>query len=552
VSIEDSAAWDYVPESRPSVRPAAEPRPGVSMVADPPLDEGPPPSPEPGAPETLPEALPVSEPEPSTLPDDLVTRLISAQTYLRESFADRVAGDLLRPTRRAFSPLWQVDAVEVARHAAQAKRYRKARDTGLAAVLGYVLAAGTLVLAAAFVGWLALPQAAAIWLVLWLWCYFLAVRLVYTQSLAARRSAVATIYEPAEVRPEPLARASVEDSLAELNRNNVVLFRGDSSPFVGSGVNVDNWSLTIDLRTRAAPAHSRSAATAPEYTNRPALPDEVTGGELQEHLLRTLPTLVSPRPAAVHRLYVRGGTNALSVPLFRSGPVLEDPQEATNFRRPVSRVPDDVVQHYLHQQDEGARVYTCFTHSAWGGQVVVTLFVRAFVSNQTLFIEGLVYALRPLAEQFYAVRGLPTDRRAEASALFREALSDAPTQLAKAPGRLLAAQRSTRAKDAADALLEEEIVGRRDIDFGAWPSLRERMANYNLGDQFAAMDEKMYYQIFNRRAMECIGGYLESRHVDLSEFNGQAGGIIGSTTANARSIYGSAVDNGVSATDAGD
>ncbi len=62
----------------------------------------------------------------------------------------------------------------------------------------------------------------------------------------------------------------------------------------------------------------------------------------------------------------------------------------------------------------------------------------------------------------------------------------------------------------------------------------------------------MYYQIFNRRAMECIGAYLDSKKVDLSEFNGQAGGIVGSTTGNAKSIYGSAIDNGVSATDAGD
>jgi hypothetical protein len=255
---------------------------------------------------------------------------------------------------------------------------------------------------------------------------------------------------------------------------------------------------------------------------------------------------------AGHRLYVRGGSNAISVPLFREGPTKPDRIDALNFRRPVSRVPEDVVQHYLHEQDEGARTYTYLTHSAWGGQVVVTLFVRAFVSNQTLFVEGLVYALRPLNRQFYAVRGLPTDRRAEASSLFKGALSQAFPEIFKAPFRLLQTFLGQRAEATASAAIEEEIEGRRDIDFGALSSLRERVSNFNLADQFAAMDERMYYQIFNRRAMECIGAYLESKHVDLAEFEAQAGAIIGNTTANAKVVYGSAVDNGVSATDAGD
>jgi hypothetical protein len=535
VSIDESADADYRPEPRPA--------PGLATV--------PGPSPEPFS---EPETGPGSEPAPASapLPDDLVTRLLSAQVYLRESFADRVNAELIHPTRAALPPMWQVDAVQLARHATQARRYRRSRDLGLAACLGYVVLAGTLVLALAVGQILAVRQAIAIWVVLWIWAYIVAVRLVFAQTLAARRSAVAVIYEPDAVVPEPLARPDVEQSLADLNKANVVLFRGESSPFVGSGVNIDNWHLTIDISKRAAPAHARADATAAGYVSRPVVPDEITGGELQTYLLDSMPHRISPEPAAGNRLYVRGGSNAISVPLFRMGPTEPDRVGALNFRRPVTRVPEDVIQHYLYAQNEGARTYTYFTHSAWGGQVVVTLFVRAFVSNQTLFIEGLVYALRPLNQQFYAVRGLPTDRRAESSTLFRAALPEAFPQLFQAPLRLFNGYLGGRADKASSAAIEDEIEGRRDIDFGALSSLRERVANYNLGDQFAAMDERMYYQIFNRRAIECIGAYLDSKHVDLAEFNGQAGSIIGNTTANAKSIYGSAVDNGVMATDAGD
>ncbi len=223
------------------------------------------------------------------------------------------------------------------------------------------------------------------------------------------------IYEPDAAVPDPLPRPAVEQSLADLNETNVVLFRGDSSPFVGSGVNVDSWHMTIDISKRQASAHARAEAAGADYTGRPVVPDEISGGDLQTFLLNNLPHRITPRPAAGNRLYVRGGSNAISVPVFRSGPTEPDRIEALNFRRPVTRVPEEVIQHYLYAQNEGARIYTYFTHSAWGGQVVLTLFVRAFVSNSTLFIEGLVYALRPLNQQFYAVRGLPTDRKAEAS-----------------------------------------------------------------------------------------------------------------------------------------
>ena len=529
VSIE-SAAADYRPEPRPrSPRSAGTKGPDLTAV---------------------PQQTAAAEPQP--LPDDLVTRLLSAQVYMRDSFADRVNSELVHPTRAALPPLWQVDAVQLARHAAQARRYRRSRDVGLASTLGYVALAGFVVLALFVVSVLGFRQAFAIWVVLWVWAYIVSVRLVYGQSLAARRAAVGVIYDPASVQPDPLPRPATEQNLADLNNANVVLFRGESSPFVGSGVNIDNWHLTIDISARQPTAHDRGSATSVDYAGRPVAPDEITGGDLQEWMLAKMPQRITPQPAAGNRLYVRGGSNAISVPVFRSGPVPPDRIDALNFRRPVSRVSDDVIQHYLHEQDEGARTYTYFQHSAWGGQVVVTLFVRAFVSNQTLFIEGLVYALRPLNQQFYSVRGLPTDRRTEVSTLFKEALSESFSQLWQAPVRLLNGYFAGRADATAAAAREAEIEGRRDIDFGSLASLRERVANYNLADQFAAMDERMYYQIFNRRAMESIKGFLDSKHVDLAEFNGQAGSIVGNTTANAKSIYGSAVDNGVTATDAGD
>jgi hypothetical protein len=486
-------------------------------------------------------------------PDDLVTRLLSAATYMREGFADRVSGELLAPSRGALSPLWQVDAVQLARHAAQAQRFRRTRDVWLAASFGYLIVAGTLTLGLLFTGLLNVIQAILVWVILWVWAYLLAVVLVFRQARAARHAAVAVIYEPEAAVPPPLARPSVEQGLADLNRTNAVLFRGESSPFVGSGVNVDSWHLTLDVSKRVMPEHGRRAMDPDgKVAARAPAPKPITGADLQEALLETMPQRISPRPSSGNRLYVRGGSNALSVPLFRIGPIEKDPIEAINFRRPVTRIPEDRVRQYLHEPTEAARVYTYFEHSAWGGQVVVTLFVRAFVSNQTMFVEGLVYALRPLQRQFYAVRGLPVDRRTEVSSLLSAAFAEALPLLVAAPGQVVSTLLAGRVARSRLASTEAEIERRRDIDFGARSSLREQVANYNLGDSFAAADEQMFYQIFNRRAMECIGLFLENNGVDLAEFNGQAGSIIGGTTSKAASIYGAAVDNGITSTDGGD
>jgi hypothetical protein len=483
-------------------------------------------------------------------PDDLVTRMLCAATYLKNDFADQVAGALANPGRKALSPVWQVDAVQLARHAAQAGGLVRNRDIWLARTFYYLMGTGVFTLFLLFLGILNLVQAIVVWIVLWVWAYAMSVAIVFNHYRTARQAAIDVVYDPDAARPAPLGSVSTEEALVDLNKSNAVLFRAESPPFVGSGVLLDHWHLTLDVGKKVpasappatgapvafpGPAPSPYAPVAPT----PAAQDVITGADLQEALLEMMPAKISPRPSAGNRLYVRGGSNALSVDLFRSGPTEPGLADELNFRRPVSTVPEPQIQRYLNQQDEAARVFTFFQHSSWGGQVVVTLFFRAFVSNQTLFGEGLVYALRPLKQEFYEVRALPVGQNVEVPVLFRAALNDAMELFLDAPGVLRRARKSPKIKLEAAQELEAEIVQRRDIDFGAGPSLREKVMNPDLEDHFAAVDEEMYYQIFNRRAMECIGTFLESKGIDLAEFGAQRTAIIDNTTANARKIYGS-------------
>jgi hypothetical protein len=463
-------------------------------------------------------------------PDDLVTRLLCAATYLQESFADTVARDLIRPSLSAMAPMWQVDVHRLVQHARRARTARRMRDRWLAAVLGCLLLTVLGAIQLNRTGQLSGSQILLIAVLLVIWLYVCAIGFLARQYLGARRAAVAAAYGPDDTAPTVQPR-SLDLALRELNQANVVFFEAEGSPFLGSGNLVDQWGLTIDLSKGLISSGSRVHAREHKQ------PDHFTGAELQEYLLKTIPEVVDPRPLAGHRLHVRGGSTAPLVELFQVGPLPANAIDAMRMRRPISRVSDPVIQRYLHESTEAARVYTYFQHSAWGGQIVITFFVRAYVSNRTLFVEGLVYALRPLTRRFYEVRGVSQRPWVELGIALRQARENALSLLFSSPARVWrAAQNPLRPAEV--RRIERELVGRRDLDFGAGSSLRERAATYydNI-DHFPAIDERMYHQIFNRRVLESIGEFVASKNVDTTEFTRQQTAII-NRTVNLGEVYG--------------
>jgi len=536
MSIDDS-----VRESAGGGAPAGSIRTADPEVAGGPGGANPPVNPEP---EVNPETWVLSGddqplPEPpvpggsGVPPDDLVTRLLCAATYLRDSFADAVARDLLWPSLVAMGPLWQVDASRLLQHARRARAARRARDRRLAAVVGCLL------LTVLVWGGLSLshpmnPIAGAILALLLLgWAYCCAVALTARHYLAARRAALAAFYDPDDTEPD-IEPPSLDLALKELNQANVVFAEAESSPFLGSGSEIDHWALTIDLSRGSTGSSTSAGAVVPgsrshqrEHSQREhKQPDAFTGADLQEYLMTAVPEVVQPRPASGHRLHVRGGTTAPIVDLFRSGPLVPDLIDAMRFRRPVTRVSPEVIQRYLNEPNEAARVYTYFQHSAWGGQVVITLFVRALVSNRTLFVEGRVYALRPLVGRFYEVRGLSQRRWVELSQVLRQARANALALLVASPNRVRRAMQNPL-RPIEVRRIDREIHGRRDLDFGANHTLREQFAaHFDPGDHFPAMDERMYHQIFNRRVLECIGEFLAAKNIDTVEFAHQQASIV--------------------------
>ncbi|RAG87456.1 hypothetical protein DN069_01060 [Streptacidiphilus pinicola] len=163
---------------------------------------------------------------------------------------------------------------------------------------------------------------------------------------------------------------------------------GAFQPFVGSGVLYDDWTLHTELR----PAEAGVTATP------------LTVAEAHETItswLRGLSFGADYPGDALHALTVRDR-------VFRSGLRVERSEAWHGSLSPVG--PDgrrglapDAVRVLDGAAHPRLRHYVEARAELWGGQVIVSTFVRVTLQGQQLYLEGLQYVLPPVAERYRAV-----------------------------------------------------------------------------------------------------------------------------------------------------
>ena len=430
---------------------------------------------------------------------DTVTRLLCATTHLHASFADDVVAQLLDEDHHATYPVGSVDHVLLARHAVQSYERRVVRDKWLRVVLVAGVAAALFVIVLGGLGVVpvlgVVPGVLLVALVTW--CVAFGVVLGHYGEV--HRTATAIVEDPAPESPPPLERLDDEERLEELADANAVVF-SSSSPFEGAGVQLDQWSLSIDA------AQPRHGAAGP--------PRRFTGVDVHEAMLRRLPRNLEPTPLSGHRLYVRGNAATRVPELFRKGPVPDDPAEVVRASRPGSRVPDHVVRAFMEKSFDYARVYTAFEMRQRGRQVVLTLFVRAVRSGDLLFVEGVVCAQLPPLAAFWDVYVPPRDPWAESVALWRTAAGATWRLLFAAPGRLWRSAKSRRSWRRQLVETVRYLDQAREIDFGATTSLRRTIGIGSLAAHFPQADVKMTSAALYAQVTNCLIDFLDEHDVD--------------------------------------
>jgi hypothetical protein len=437
--------------------------------------------------------MPTQYPQLPDVAQDSATRYLCHAMHLSEGPLEFVLNAVIHSPLRARCPAFGVNLLAVARHAALAERRRNAQVTAfwvirlllvLAVLLAVALGSG------AVLAVIPLSLAAAWGVLFW-------------RTRADRISAVSAITDrrPPQDQAAPLA-ADVEQQLTDLRQTNVLVYaNGQGDPFVGSGIRLDRFQLRpIDV-TRPDPSQAgRGPGTTP-----------FTAVELHHYLATKMPAQGFRDLRAQNRLYVRGDY-ADKLPWL----------VPDKFAAPVAHAPSDWVRSGVERPAQLARTYICLEHVISGGDLVISMYVRAWLEHDLLSVERLVYFLPPLHNDYRPTRQLMASGALGATRDgVREATLRVLPVLAGRHRSLIRQSGIIRKLHRAEAESRRQIKNGLQHDYGAITSLREAAAAYDTREHFQESDVLDSANRLGLRLMNCIAEFLKDHGVDTADFHNQ-------------------------------
>ncbi|HEX7961592.1 MAG TPA: hypothetical protein VF493_16850 [Terriglobales bacterium] len=417
------------------------------------------------------------------------TRYLSAATHLSPEYANFVVRNVVAPSLRALAPAAGADVVVVARWALAALRMRFRRDLLLAALL---LTALLVVFLTRI--WLAIGVAGVLAISVCAYERWVRYHRIIASHMLKHR------FDPAAAptSPNPVVERRLHEA-ANQQAGNLVVFRGRSA-FVGSGRRRVYRRMVIDLRIGSRKKNGKRNEPIP-----------FTVPTLHSAMRDTLRRMGLPNLEVSERLYVKGDHIA------DDHDILPDP-----LRPPASSV--DWLHLYegaIHPTPD-ARTYVCAEMRGWKGQLVVTLFARALLTRESLYIEWSFHVLSPINRAFLAVdRYFEASRSRQVYDCVRKGLIDGIPALFLAPIHLVDIL-ARRAQDSlADRRLKHAISKGYVFNYGSRPSIRE-VAQATSGHYFLEKDQQAYIILAEQSLLYCIGTFLADHKVDLELFSSQA------------------------------
>jgi hypothetical protein len=438
--------------------------------------------------------------------------------HLREDLRDYILHTVVDPHMRAVCPAFGVNLVAVARHAVLAQRRFDTRQRLLMAIRAVALLALAL-------GFVFRSLAVAIGLLL---LAILAAWGVLAWFLRADRLSALKVVTDLQVPPQDHADplpAEMEDWLREVDGANVIVYAdGEGDPFIGSGRRLHFTQIhPVDVTRAGQDPNGKKLTLKP-----------VDAVKLQEYLAKKVPAMGFTGLRAKNRLYVRGD-------YARHIPGLLPDQ----FASPRAQVKPSILKSAVQEPKQRARTYVCMERVMASGQLVVGMYVRAWLEQDLLSIERVLYFLPPLRNYYRPTRDLMA--RGETGATREAVVTSARRVLPVLLGKPVSGKRRS---DFGARRREAEAKGRREIkkgyvyDYGARTSLREAVAAYDATEHFDEADVLDGVKRLSRRLLDCIQEFLDDHGIDTSDFKQQMQ-LINNSVSNIGSIQaGTAVVGG--------
>lgn len=456
-------------------------------------------------------------------PDREATRYLAAATQTDLTYAEFVVEKVINERFRALAPTFGVDVPVVAKWALKALHTRARRDY----VLSLMLVGFLLVSLLDFHWQLTVILTPAVLLAAWLavsWENWVRLRIVIGKMLRNRFDA-----DEAPLPRQESHRQRLEE-VKKRRDGNLVVFSGHSA-FIGSGDPLGYRRVLFDI-TREEESGESDEDDMPDKAD----DADAEAGKKQDFTSQDLHTALVEafdnksglgtkldNLRVYERLFVNG-LNIQGSKLFKRADSLHCP--------PASVGQEFLAQAAVHPTPE-ARTYVCVEMTGWKGQLVVTLFIRAVYTGDSLFLEWTFRVLPPVRKEFLRIDLFyEMAKHRQVRLCLRDGLRETIPALLTSPYRALSAYRKPYIAKRREARQADIIKRGYVFDYGARRSIRERACGWQRHHYFLARDENMYVLLAQQRLTQAVREFLKKHGIPLVDYDSQVKVILNSTLNN--------------------
>jgi hypothetical protein len=431
------------------------------------------------------------------IPDREATRYLSAATQVDVTYAESVVSRIINEPFRSLAPTFGVDVSVVAKWALKSLRTRALRDRLLAAIFALGILASVL----SFFWSQILIMLPIVLFIAWQAVSLEGLERIHilTQKMLRDR------FDPGDAPPAHGERDRKRLEEVEKRRDgNLVVFSGHSA-FIGSGKKLYYQRILLDV--------SRGRE---DEDGTPVKPDEFTSKDLHAAIVRAFDGEIGlAKSLANIRVYERLFVNGLHIQ--GSDQLLPDP-----LRPPPSSVGTDLLTAATLHPTAEARAYVCVEMPGWQGQLVVTLFIRAVHTGDSLYLDWTFQVLPPLREQFLEIDRLyETSRYHQVSSSLLIGLRNVVPALLSSPFKIVRTWRQPRIAKRHQAHDSRAINRGYVFDYGAQHSIREDACGTRRRHYFLARDETMYLLLAQQTLTRAVRVFLKDHNVYLEQLDEQ-------------------------------
>jgi hypothetical protein len=299
-----------------------------------------------------------------------------------------------------------------------------------------------------------------------------------------------------------------EQKLKEISESqdaNVIIY-GGFSPFVGSGLNINGWSFAVDIN---------KGKDKGRHTQQPI---DFAVSELYDYITNSITNIGLENLSIEDNLYIHGNGQEL-----RDGKIFL----SQDMMRPNTRVENCFIQFFIENPTDSIRHYRCLRVTDWKGEIILSIFLRFSKIGQSLFIEANYYLLTPLRSYYRQYDEIKSEPSLED--ILKLAWRSAFKTFVLSISALISICKlliSIANLDFSEYLKKrnrkkkkkKEIKSNPTFNYGAISSLRERVSQEEYQRFFQKLDQEMYLKIIERRIVDNLSNFLDSKNIDTSDF----------------------------------